>query len=131
MRLFKNFEPGANAMERSQKHSQNKKSTKGLRPPKEHLSAGEIRSKVQEHFSPKPKEEDKVEVSKLAKAKSAPVKEVVEEDKEAPSTPSDVGLNNPDDPATVGKLKSVLTKGAFNFNPKEREALEKILADRD
>lgn len=130
MRLFKNFEPGANAMERSQKHSQSKKSTKGLRPPKEHLSASEIRSKVSEHFAPKPTQEDKVEVSKLAKAKNAPAKEV-EEEKEAPEKPSDVGLNNPNDPATVGKLKSVLTKGAFNFNPKEREALEKILADRD
>lgn len=129
MRLFKNFEPGANAMERSQKQSQSKKSPKGLRAPKEHLSASEIRAKVSEHFAPK-KEEDKVEVSKLAKAKSAPAKEV-EEDKEAPEKPSDVGLNDPNDPATVGKLKSVLTKGAFNFNPKEREALERILADRD
>src|SRR5690606_37303247 len=106
MRLFKNFEPGANAMERSQKHSQSKKSTKGLRPPKEQLSVSESRSKVSEHFAPK-KEEDKVEVSKLAKAKNAPAKEV-EEDAEAPSTPSDVGLNDPNDPATVGKLKSVL-----------------------
>ena len=78
---------------------------------------------------------DKVEVSKLAQAKNASVKEevkqeVVNEEKEL-SKPSDVGLNDPKDPATVGKLKSVLSKGAFNFNAKEREALEKILADHD
>jgi len=41
---------------------------------------------------------------------------------------SDIALNDPKDTNTQEKLKSALTKGAFNFNPKEREALEKILA---
>lgn len=41
---------------------------------------------------------------------------------------SDIALNDPRDSNTQEKLKSALTKGAFNFNPKEREALEKILA---
>lgn len=40
---------------------------------------------------------------------------------------SDVGTNSPSDPATSEKLKTVLSKGAFNFNPKEREALDRIL----
>lgn len=41
---------------------------------------------------------------------------------------SDIALNDPKDTNTQEKLKSALTRGAFNFNPKEREALEKILA---
>lgn len=44
--------------------------------------------------------------------------------------PSDVGVNNPRDPLTANKLKSVLDMGAFNFNPKEREVLSKILGER-
>lgn len=39
----------------------------------------------------------------------------------------DVGKNNPKSEVTHEKLKSILKKGAFNFNPKEREALSKIL----
>lgn len=41
---------------------------------------------------------------------------------------SDVKLNDPNDSNTQEKLKSVLKMGAFNFNPKEKDALEKILA---
>ena len=41
---------------------------------------------------------------------------------------SDIAQNDPKDTNTQEKLKSALTRGAFNFNPKEREALEKILA---
>lgn len=40
---------------------------------------------------------------------------------------SDIALNDPKDSNTQEKLKTVLSKGAFNFNPKEREALERIL----
>ena len=42
---------------------------------------------------------------------------------------SDVKLNDPTDSNTQEKLKSVLKMGAFNFNPKEKEALEKILGN--
>jgi hypothetical protein len=42
---------------------------------------------------------------------------------------SDVKLNDPNDPTTQEKLKSILSKGAFNFNPREREALDKILSN--
>lgn len=41
---------------------------------------------------------------------------------------SDIAKNDPKDSNTQEKLKSVISKGAFNFNPKERETLEKILA---
>lgn len=40
---------------------------------------------------------------------------------------SDVGVNNPDDPMTSEKLKSVLQSGAVNFSGKEKEILGKIL----
>lgn len=41
---------------------------------------------------------------------------------------SDIAANDPKDTNTQEKLKSIISKGAFSFNPKEREALEKILA---
>lgn len=131
MRVFKTLEADGVPMEKSPGHQAQKKTTKSSRPPRENLSANEIRSKVNEHFSPKP-ESDKVEVSKFAKVKNDQDHKKVEDSPEKElSKPSDVGLNDPNDPATVGKLKSVLSKGAFNFNPKEREALEKILSERD
>lgn len=127
MRLFKNFEPGADQVQSSQRKSHSKKS-KETREPKESLSASDIKRKVQEHFTPKV-EQDKVEVSNFSKIKNQTKKEKEIEDSEV-KVPSDVGLNNPNDPATVGKLKDVLSKGAFSFDPKEREALEKILGER-
>lgn len=42
---------------------------------------------------------------------------------------SDIAANDPKDTNTQEKLKTALTKGAFNFSPKEREALEKILGN--
>ncbi len=67
--------------------------------------------------------EAKVEASEVA---------AVEEEK-SPNTKdfvmkSDIAKNDPKDTNTQEKLKSVISKGGFNFNPKEREALEKILA---
>tara|TARA_R110000868_G_scaffold117600_8_gene312293 strand:+ start:7103 stop:7492 length:390 start_codon:yes stop_codon:yes gene_type:complete len=128
MRLFKNFEPGANQVERPKGQAKSTKSEKSARTPKESLSASDIRDKVQEHFKPKP-EVDKVELSKFSKVKNETEQEKKVEEQEV-KVPSDVGLNDPNDPATVGKLKDVLSKGAFNFNPKERETLEKILGER-
>ncbi len=128
MRLFKNFEPGANQVDRPKRQSQPTKSEKSARTPKESLSAADIRDKVQEHFKPKP-EVDKVELSKFSKVKNETEQEKKVEEQEV-KVPSDIGLNDPNDPATVGKLKDVLSKGAFNFNPKERETLERILGER-
>ncbi|MDO9183866.1 MAG: hypothetical protein Q7U04_15735 [Bacteriovorax sp.] len=41
---------------------------------------------------------------------------------------SDVKLNDPNDSNTQEKLKMVLKSGAFGFNPREKETLEKILS---
>lgn len=41
---------------------------------------------------------------------------------------TDINLNDPKDPATQEKLKTVLSSGAFNFNANERETLNKILS---
>jgi hypothetical protein len=41
---------------------------------------------------------------------------------------TDVGLNNPNDPTTTEKLKSVLGSGTFPFNSNERNVLEKIIS---
>jgi len=42
---------------------------------------------------------------------------------------SDIKLNNPNDPATIGKLRTLLKNGAFKFSEKERQVLAKILAE--
>lgn len=39
----------------------------------------------------------------------------------------DVKKNDPNAPETREKLKKILSTGAFSFNPKERDALSKIL----
>lgn len=41
---------------------------------------------------------------------------------------SDVSTNDPNDTNTQEKLKTVLSRGAFNFTGREKEVLEKILA---
>lgn len=42
---------------------------------------------------------------------------------------SDIATNDPTDTNTQEKLKTILSKGAFNFNAREKEALEKILGN--
>lgn len=44
---------------------------------------------------------------------------------------TDVDKNDPNDSSTTEKLKSVLSKGAFSFNSREKEILDKILSDRN
>lgn len=78
-------------------------------------------------------EEMKPAPVEVKKAESAPASEEENKDEKKDSVQeshllmSDVKLNDPKDPATQEKLKTVLAKGAFNFNPKERETLDKIL----
>ncbi len=78
---------------------------------------------------------DKVELSKAGKGeRPAPAKQVVPMDQEstveaAEAAPA-VSLNDPNDPATVGKLKDMMKGGAVNFSEQQRGVLEKILADR-
>jgi hypothetical protein len=55
--------------------------------------------------------------------------ELVDSVKDSHLLLSDVKLNDPKDSNTQEKLKTVLKNGAFNFNPREKETLEKILAD--
>lgn len=61
----------------------------------------------------------------LVKAEAAEEKPVNSKDL---TLKSDIALNDPKDTNTQEKLKTVLSRGAFNFNSKERDALEKILA---
>jgi hypothetical protein len=42
---------------------------------------------------------------------------------------SDIAKNDPKDTNTQEKLKTVLSRGAFNFSARERDALEKILGN--
>lgn len=77
---------------------------------------------MNESIKPKIVDEVKVEKPEIAEEKAD----------NSPNTKdftikSDIALNDPKDTNTQEKLKTVLSKGAFNFNPKEREALEKIL----
>jgi hypothetical protein len=65
------------------------------------------------------------EISAESEEKPAPMDSV----KESHLLMSDVKLNDPNDSNTQEKLRTVLSKGAFNFNPRERETLEKILGN--
>lgn len=43
---------------------------------------------------------------------------------------SDISTNDPNDPMTKEKLKTLLGSGAMNFDPKHREVLAKILKNQ-
>lgn len=69
------------------------------------------------------------------KVEKPELKEAPEVEDNSPNTKdftikSDIALNDPKDTNTQEKLKTVLSRGAFSFNPKEREALEKILGNQ-
>ena len=125
-------------------------------PPRKEISESEIKKKLEAHSSnsdaakdvvisknakrlgegflnpdAKPIVVDEVRVEAPVKTIGEPAVAAPEEVKAAPAKvldrKSDIDLNDPKDSNTQEKLKTVLTKGAFNFNAKEREALEKIL----
>ncbi len=126
---------------------------KKLDPPKKEFSDREIREKLGKHVelsksaktmgqTKKPEllgngfMNEEVVAAKVNEVKAQKATEVQPQDKttigvSAIDKPSDVGLNDPKDPLTTSKLKSVLDMGAFNFNPKERDILSKILEDRN
>lgn len=85
---------------------------------KPHVDRSEILKKIEENkrtkFVPKPVKGQKLGVGFI-------------EDGDGPAKHSDVGLNNPNDPMTSEKLKSVLQSGAVSFSGKEKEILSKIL----
>lgn len=125
-----------------------KKVSKGKKRPaplKSEISESEIRDKLAAHVETSNTAKSQI-LQKNSKALGAgfmnedakPVKieaEVGKAGEEVKSDPvkdahllmSDVKLNDPNDPDTQEKLKSVLRKGAFSFNPREKETLEKIL----
>lgn len=92
------------------------KITKENMPKKERLSDREIKEKLAAH----------VELSNPKKV-TVPLEGKTESIKENSLVNSDVKENNPSSPETREKLKTVLTSGAFSFNPQERENLERIL----
>lgn len=114
-------------------------------PPKKEMSAAEIKEKLAAHvgISDAAKTMAIKNTKKMGDAflntdvvkVEAPIVEAKVEAESEIKTPntkdltikSDVELNDPTDTNTQEKLKSVLVKGAFNFNPKEKAALEKIL----
>lgn len=121
-------------------------------PVKKEMSASEIKEKLAAHVDTSDvaknmaiknskklganfmSEEIKPVVDPAAVAAAKEAKDAkAEEEIKTPNTKdltikSDIALNDPKDTNTQEKLKTALTRGAFNFNPKEREALEKILA---
>lgn len=111
-------------------------------PPKKEISEREIREKLAAHVETSNTAKSQI-IQKNSKALGAgfmnedfkPQVEVEENEKKEGSVKdahlllSDVKLNDPNDSNTQEKLKSVLKTGAFSFNPREKEALEKILGN--
>lgn len=92
------------------------KITKDSMPKKERLSDREIKERLAAHVelsNPKPSK-----VVLEGKTESIESNTLVN---------SDVKSNDGSSPETREKLKTVLTSGAFSFNPQERENLERIL----
>jgi len=122
-----------------------KKNVKGRRhdaaPLKKDVSDGEIREKLASHVETSNTAKSQV-LQKNSQALGAgfmnesikpgvlakPPEENEDSLKNSHLLLSDVQLNDPNDTNTQEKLKSVLRNGAFSFNPKEKETLEKILA---
>jgi hypothetical protein len=88
-----------------------------------------VKTKVEVVKKPEVAVETKVEGAEVANAKSA---EETQEPKklvnaQGEEIKSDVGKNNPNDPATTEKLKELLKTNAFSFSQKEKDALANIL----
>jgi|GEM_PF-763896 len=132
-----------------------RKGKKKAAPVKPSISENEIREKLATHvetsntaksgilkknaqklgdgfMNPEMKPAVKMEQSAATAAATAATKEEPDATPEVASgdahlLKTDVNLNDPKDPSTQEKLKTVLSTGAFNFNPRERETLDKIL----
>lgn len=87
-----------------------------------HPSKSEILEKLKKH------REEKAEKSPAYKVDVSGQREI-RKLHEGEEYPSDVGFNDPADPATRGKLKSLLQKGAFHFSDREKQVLSQILAE--
>lgn len=95
-------------------------------PPRENVSADQIRAKVKAHTA---KTQGKGQMSAKERMAEFESKKIPDMEDAEKRIMGDVGKNDPNDLATHGKLKKVLSMGAFSFNEKERAALENILKD--
>lgn len=131
--------------EKGEKPAKNGVSRKKVAPPeRKQISASAIKEKLAEHVqanaAAKPK--SPLETSQrlgegfmnetmvrppIVAPTPAEITPEAEETKKDIILKSDIAKNDPTDTNTQEKLKTVLSKGAFNFNPKEKEALERIL----
>lgn len=119
-------------------------------PAKKDISASDIKEKLAAHSQKSDVAKDVVisknakrmgdgfmnpDVVNVQKPEIVPIIEKSEEEEiKTPNTKdltikSDIALNDPKDTNTQEKLKAALTRGAFSFSAKEREALEKILGN--
>ena len=146
MKIFRNESVVSSAPQREGKEGKISRK-KAVPPKKKDISDREIREKLAGHVetsntskgqaiknsskmfgagfmneNQRPSQVDLVDVQK-------PEIEISEEktEKKDHLLKSDIALNDPKDSNTQEKLKTVLSRGAFNFNPKERETLERIL----
>jgi len=155
MRVFSTFDnrPAENNSSKkrvTKKNSGPKKSKKSYRPPRENLSADEIRAKVTEKTA-KPQKKTIIKTGKQVstymsadndapkvqispKAAAASAAKGVKGEKEVPQKKdimlnSDIATNDPTDTNTQSKLRGLLGVGGFGWNEKERAALSEILGD--
>jgi len=124
------------------------KALKKMAPPKKEMSASEIKEKLAANVQTSDAAKNKAmtttkkmgdgflndalkpEMIEVVKPDVSEEKEIISPNTKDFTLKSDIAQNDPKDTNTQEKLKSVISKGAFSFNPKEREALEKILANQ-
>lgn len=106
-----------------------KRSGKKAVSTKEPISDKEIRAKLaaSTEISEAAKNKAKVEGKRMGEGFMKPVENPI--NTEDHLLKADVQVNDPKDPVTAEKLKTILDTGAFSFNPKERDVLSKILAE--
>lgn len=110
------------------KKSNKEKVTDDL-PKKKSISDSKIRKKLEEHTQVG-RGVEKAKLENSAKLGEGFLKDKSDEKPNIEGNSlvkSDVGSNKASDSNTSEKLKTILSSGAFGFNPKERENLERIL----
>ena len=124
MDVFKSFPAGY----KSPANTKSKKTIVGRREmitrsssEKPYRSTREIRKKIDKIQT------DKAEAAARYKSKQIKGRKMGMKHMEPDNPVGDVGLNDPNDPMTREKLKSLLGSGAVNFGEKERAVLAKIL----
>jgi hypothetical protein len=111
--------------ERSHNRKRGRKTQDSPRPPRENLSREEILEKVRTNKLKQSQKVSKVDTKFQKHAQKMDFPEDAERE-----AIGDIGLNNPNDPATIGKLKTLLERGGINFSEKEKNALARIVEER-